>query len=368
MTDAYQIIKKNLIDKKYPFLNIENLKSKYQNEKTNLDFKFDSYIIIGIGGSSQGSKAIAGILNKKNIFYFDHLNSKEIKKTIDLVSCINTGFIFISKSGTTSEVLTLFDHLVNELKNKIDICKNFLVITEKNTAPLYMLAEHAGIKIIKHELDIGGRFSIFSNTGLIPISLFHDDVESIFDGFQLALDNFINDKDALDTISPQEQAKKKFELIKGGKNINIMLVYGDELYELCNWLKQLFAESLGKKEFGFLPVVSRMTQDQHSLLQLYLDGPKDKFFEIYAVDSNKSNDFIDITLTNHKDAMIKTLESEKLPIVKITNFTVENIKETSLQIGNLFANSILEVLILAELGNVDPFGQDAVEKQKNFLK
>ena len=182
------------------------------------------------------------------------------------------------------------------------------------------------------------------------------------------MDNFINDKYSLDSISPKEQAIKKFELIKGGKNINIMLVYGDELYELGNWLKQLFAESLGKKAFGFLPVVSRMTQDQHSLLQLYLDGPKDKFFEIHTVDYNESNDFIDITLANHKDAMIKTLESEKLPIVNVTNYTVENMKEISLQIGNLFANSILEVLILAELGNVDPFGQDAVEKQKNFLK
>ena len=173
--------------------------------------------------------------------------------------------------------------------------------------------------------------------------LFHDDVESIFNGFQIALDNFINDKYSFDSISPKEQAIKKFELIKGGKNINIMLVYGDELYELGNWLKQLFAESLGKKAFGFLPVVSKMTQDQHSLLQLYLDGPKDKFFEIHAADYSKSNDFIDITLTNHKDAMIKTLENEKLPIVKVTNYAVENMKEISLQIGNLFANSILEV-------------------------
>ena len=80
------------------------------------------------------------------------------------------------------------------------------------------------------------------------------------------------------------------------------------------------------------------------------------------------NDMAIQIMTNHKDAMIKTLESEKLPIVKITNYTVANIKEISLQIGNLFANAILEVLILAELGNVDPFGQDAVEKQKNFLK
>tara|TARA_B100001093_G_scaffold510628_1_gene576868 strand:- start:140 stop:1246 length:1107 start_codon:yes stop_codon:yes gene_type:complete len=368
LTDAYQIVKKNLIDKKYLFLNIEYLKKEYQKEKNNLDFKFDKYIIIGIGGSSQGSKAIAGILNKKNIFYFDHLNSKEIKRTLDLIDPNNTGFIFISKSGTTSEVLTLFDHLVEKLKNKTDISKNFLVITEKNTAPLYTLAEHAGIKIIKHESDIGGRFSIFSHTGLIPISLFHDDVESIFEGCNQALDNFMNDKYPIDIISPKEQAIKKFELIKDGKNINIMLVYGDELYELGNWLKQLFAESLGKKNFGFLPVVSKMTQDQHNLLQLYLDGPKDKFFEIHAVDYNESSDFIDITLINHKDAMIKTLDSEKLPIIKISNYAVENVREISLQIGNLFANSILEVLMLAELGNVDPFGQDAVEKQKNFLK
>ena len=74
--------------------------------------------------------------------------------------------------------------------------------------------------------------------------MFHDDVESIFNGFQIALDNFINDKYTLDSISPKEQAIKKFELIKDGKNINIMLLYGDELYELGNWLKQLFAESL----------------------------------------------------------------------------------------------------------------------------
>ena len=76
-----------------------------------------------------------------------------------------------------------------------------------------------------------------------------------------------------------------------------MLFYGDELVELGNWLKQLFAESLGKHNFGYLPIVSKMTQDQHSLLQLYLDGPRDKFFEIYSSDYNDSNDFINITLS-----------------------------------------------------------------------
>jgi glucose-6-phosphate isomerase len=266
-------------------------------------------------------------------------------------------------------VLTLFDYIVEELKDKIDFSKNFLAITEKNTAPLYALADHLGVKIIEHDPEIGGRFSIFSHTGLIPISLFNDDdVENFLEGSKEALDNFINDKYSLDNFSPKNSAAKKFELMQAGKKINIMLFYGDELFELGNWLKQLFAESLGKNGFGYLPIVSKMTQDQHSLLQLYLDGPKDKFFEIYAINHNESDNFIDITLTNHKDAMVKTLEGEKLPIVKICNFIAESDKSMSAQLGNIFANSVLEVLILAELAGVDPFGQDAVEKQKVFLK
>ena len=368
MTSAFEIIKENLLEKKYSFLDIDYLKSEYRKEKDKLDFVFDNYIIIGIGGSSQGSKAVAEALNKKNIFYFDHLSSKEIKRVISLFDVKKTGFIFISKSGSTSEVLTLFDYLVEELRDKLDFSKNFLAITEKNTAPLYALADHLGVKIIEHDPKIGGRFSIFSHTGLIPISLFNDDMESFLQGLKGAVDNFINDKYKLGDFSPRDSAAKKFEHMQAGKKTNIMLFYGDELFELGNWLKQLFAESLGKKGFGYLPIVSKMTQDQHSLLQLYLDGPKDKFFEIYAINHNESDNFIDITLTNHKDAMIKTLESEELPIVKICNVTSENNKSMSMQLGNIFANSILEVLILAKLGDVDPFSQDAVEKQKVFLK
>ena len=149
MTSAFEIIKENLLEKKYSFLDIDYLKSEYRKEKDKLDFVFDNYIIIGIGGSSQGSKAVAEALNKKNIFYFDHLSSKEIKRVISLVDIKKTGFIFISKSGSTSEVLTLFDYLVEELRDKLDFSKNFLAITEKNTAPLYALADHLGIKIIE---------------------------------------------------------------------------------------------------------------------------------------------------------------------------------------------------------------------------
>ena len=119
MSDAYQIIKQNIVEKKYPFLDAESLKKQHLNEKNNLDFAFKNYIIIGIGGSSQGSKAVSSILRNENIFYFDHLSSKQIEKTLLAVDLLSTGFIFISKSGNTSEVLTIFDHLVDELKNKL---------------------------------------------------------------------------------------------------------------------------------------------------------------------------------------------------------------------------------------------------------
>jgi glucose-6-phosphate isomerase len=365
---AYETIKKNILSNKYPFLEYQNLLSEHIKEKDKLNFDFENYIIVGIGGSSQGSKAVSHILNQKNIYYFDYLNVRKVDQVLNSINHIDTGFIFISKSGSTSEVLTLYDYISEFVGNEFDKTKNFLAITENNDEPLYRFATHSGFHCIEHNPNIGGRFSIFSHTGLIPISLISNNVEQLFLGLEKSLDNFINNDYEIIGISPLSMANKKYELISNGKKISVMLFYGDELVELGNWLKQLFAESLGKQNFGYLPIVSKMTQDQHSLLQLYLDGPRDKFFEIYSADYNDSNDFINITLSNHKEAMIKTLESENLPIIRVNSYEVENSKKILPQLGYIFSNSILEVLLLSELGGVDPFGQDAVEKQKNFLK
>jgi glucose-6-phosphate isomerase len=111
-----------------------------------------------------------------------------------------------------------------------------------------------------------------------------------------------------------------------------------------------------------------MTQDQHSVLQLYLDGPNDKFYEFYSANNQESNNFIDLTLANHKQAMLKTLENERLPIVRTSDYFVDNKQSIGYQLGYFFTSSIIETLLLAHLGDVDPFGQDAVEKQKKYLK
>ena len=203
---------------------------------------------------------------------------------------------------------------------------------------------------------------------MIPISLFFNNYLDMFKGFESAISDFLNKDSVSDDMSPVDIAFKKHNLILSGKKIDIILLYGDELYEIGNWMKQLYAESLGKNGFGYLPVISQMTQDQHSVLQLYLDGPNDKFYEFYSANYQESNNFIDLTLANHKQAMLKTLENESLPIVRISDYFVDNEQSIGYQLGYFFISSILETLLLAHLGGVDPFGQDAIEKQKKYLK
>ncbi len=337
----------------YPFFDLDNLKSSFYEDKLIIGSEFERIIVIGVGGSSQGSKAINGFLNEDRVVYFDHLNHSLISKTLEK-DLGRTGFIFISKSGTTSETLTIFDYLIGQLESKIDIPNHFFALTECKSSPLYDLSTHYSIKIIEHKKEIGGRFSIFSNVSLIPGFYFHEELIDLF--FEGARKGLTSEKDAKD------EADKDFNLINRGKMINASLIYGDELNELANWKKQLFAESLGKKGKGLTPIVARMTNDQHSLLQLFMDGPKNIFFETMSLNYNHPN-LLNITLNNHKDAMNDAIIQE-VGEVRERIFIENDIAD----LGQYFSFEILRVIYLSQLLKVDPFTQDAVEIQKNLLK
>ena len=338
----------------YPFFDLDNLKSKYLQDKSIIGTGFEKIIVIGVGGSSQGSKAINNFLNEKRVIYFDHLHQDLISNILEGTEIDRTGFMFISKSGNTSEILTIFDYLIGQLENKVNISNHFFTLTELKSSPLHDLSSHNSIKIIEHSKEIGGRFSIFSNTSLIPGFYFHEDlIDRFFEGVAKELNNEKNAKD---------EASKDFDFFKEGKIINANLVYGPELYELANWKKQLFSESLGKNNKGVLPIVSEMTKDQHSLLQFYLDGPKNIFFEIMSLNYDHPN-LLNITLNNHKDAMHEAL-MQQIGKVRERIFKENGIFD----LGSYFCFEIMRVLYLSELMKVDPFTQDAVEIQKNFLK
>tara|TARA_B100001029_G_scaffold165297_1_gene156842 strand:+ start:564 stop:1595 length:1032 start_codon:yes stop_codon:yes gene_type:complete len=337
----------------YPFFDLDNLKYSFFEDKLSIGSKFERIIVIGVGGSSQGSKAINGFLNEDRVIYFDHLNYNLINKTLEK-DLERTGFIFVSKSGTTSETLTIFDYLISQLENKIDITNHFFSITEYKSSPLYDLSVHNSIKVIEHKKEIVGRFSIFSNVSLIPGFYFHEELIDHF--FEGARKGFALEKNA------KEEADKDYNLLNKGKMINASLIYGDELKELANWKKQLFAESLGKQGKGLMPIIARMTNDQHSLLQLFMDGPKNIFYEIMSLNYSHPN-LLNITLNNHKDAMNDALNKE-IGEVRERIFNENNLAD----LGQYFSYEIIRVIYLSQLLKVDPFTQDAVEIQKNLLK
>ena len=234
---------------------------------------FKNLIFIGMGGSILGAKASFSCLRKKikkNFLFIDNLDQNkifEVRKNIKK----KTLFIIISKSGNTLETLTNLSSL------KVSFNKsNSLIITEKDTNNLFNFAKKRRIPTIYHDKFVGGRFSILSKTGIVLFILMGLGKRKYFYKFSEII---LNNKNFI-KFSRGIQATSKYFLSKKYKSL-ICLNYSQDLNDCVYWFQQLFAESLGKKNKGLLPVLSEAPKDHHSLLQLYLDGQKIKFF-IYS--------------------------------------------------------------------------------------
>jgi glucose-6-phosphate isomerase len=218
--------------------------------------KYKSVILIGMGGSVLGAKAMYSILNdtiKKKFIFFDNLDQIKIENVKKEVNLKKSLFIIISKSGNTLETLIN----TNLFKNTINT-KNTIIITEKKTSPLNILAQKKKILLIEHENYIGGRFSVLSEVGMVPayfmdlkINHFRKKILSFFKSKTKAL--------LLENVT-------KLSHIYKNKKINsiIFLNYAPEVNDFLYWCQQLIAESLGKKGKGILPVVSTVPKDHHS--------------------------------------------------------------------------------------------------------
>ncbi len=355
-----------------PFYTL-NKNYDYKFNKKEL-FKFKKYkkvVIIGMGGSILGANAIYSFLKKKIKKEFLFLNNIDetklefIKKKKDLNKTL---FLIISKSGNTIETLSnLF--ALKVVKKK---AKNIIIISEKSNNFLYSYAKKMNIYHIEHKNYIGGRFSVFSETGIVPALLMGLDIN----------------KFKANTLNCFKQKNKSFlknssinmtNLLNTGKIKNLIFVnYLPELNEFFYWCQQLIAESLGKKNKGFLPLVSSAPRDHHSLLQLYLDGPSDKIFNIFSLRSKKKKNIINLSDNNfnflkgkalneikraQKNALIQSLKKNKIPFREIE---ISEINEDTL--GELFSYFMLETAIIGKLLNINPFDQPAVEEVKITTK
>jgi glucose-6-phosphate isomerase len=357
---------KNLLNKNFEVL--ASLKTTYKNsykKKLILKLKNHSNLrIIGMGGSILGVKAIYNFLKfriTKSISFIDNLsvnnfNSQNKKKRLNII---------ISKSGNTLETISNTNILIK--KKDVNI-----FITENKNNYLRNLAHKLKSEIVNHNNFIGGRYSVLSEVGMLPAELMGLN-EKKFKQFN----NLIKKKIFVNSLIKNVSAILEFQ--KKKKSTSIILNYDQNSDNLFKWYQQLIAESLGKKSKGILPVISTMPKDNHSLMQLYLDGPKQNFFTFfYVVEKNKYKISNNNLLSSHNYLKNKTINqiiySQKLATEKVfdnkkipyRSFEILNRSEKSL--GELFCFFILETILLGMAMNINPFDQPSVELIKKETK
>ena len=330
--------------------------------------KYRNIVVIGMGGSILGTKSIYSFLKKrikKEVFFFDNLDLNLSLKYKKIKNLKNSCFIIVSKSGDTLETITNLGAIFSEnlLKNKL------IIITEITDNALMAIANKYNAEIIEHKEFIGGRYSVLSETGMFPAALMGLNLMKFKN-----LKRLINNKNFISSLI---QNVASIHTLNSKKiNNSVILNYDSSLNDLGYWYQQLVAESLGKQGKGINPILSFGPKDHHSLLQLYLDGPKDKFFTFFnsSKRENKLKVARDIIPNNMGFLINKNLEFiinaqcnatknifklKKIPFRQIT-FNKKNEEE----LGEIFTFFVLETILLSRLMNINPFDQPAVEQVK----
>ncbi len=352
-------IKLNLLLKKNDQV-VKSLRKSYKDNygkkilkifKKKLDYR-----VIGMGGSSLGSQAIYDFLKYKITKNFFFVNNLQAKKKIKSNKLYNN--LIISKSGNTIETIINTNVLIKRKE------KN-LLITENKESYLKKLAKKISAEVVDHNNFIGGRYSVLSEVGMLPSELMGLNPQKF-----RQLNNLVKNKSFMNSLINNVSAtvfylqKKKFN--------SIIINYDETSTNLFNWYQQLIAESLGKKGNGILPIISNMPKDNHSVMQLYLDGFKNNFFTFFFVKENNpikiKNDEI---LKNFKYLKNKNLNEIMYAQKKATEnvFKMKNIPFRSFEVnrrdektlGELFCFFILETILIGKCLNINPFNQPAVE-------
>ena len=357
-----KIIKKDLLNliKKQPKL-FETLKPNYKysySKKIISKYKkFSNIRIIGMGGSVLGTEAIYDFLKNKIKKKFTFINSLNSNADYFKDKNINLNLI-ISKSGNTLETIANASTLIKSKDSNI-------VITENKDSYLADLAKKLKAEILEHKNYVGGRYSVLSEVGMLPAELMNLN-ENKFKQFNNLIKNKIFTNNLINNVAAT------LNLVKDGKYTSVILNYDEKSENLFKWYQQLIAESLGKKSKGILPIVSSMPKDNHSLMQLYLDGPKKSFYTFFNVLDNRiiklNNKNI---LSSHKYLRTQSIEkikqSQMLATEKVFRFkklpfrSFRILKRDEKSLGELFCFFILETILLGRALNVDPFDQPSVE-------
>jgi glucose-6-phosphate isomerase len=354
--------------------------------------QFEDVLILGTGGSSLGGQTLLALrdptLKSPRLHFLDNIDPHTFQHLLPTVNVTKTGVIAISKSGNTAETLMQLLICLQQWLTKISpaqINDHFLIISEPQQNGIRQLAKSYNISCLDHPVDIGGRFAVFTVVGMLPALIAGIDAKAVREGARHILSSNLS---ATHSHKSEALTGAIAHLTLAGLGISqtILMPYIDRLHTFTLWFRQLWAESLGKRDAqnhhqGITPIQALGAVDQHSQLQLFLDGPQDKIFTLITK-SHKEDPFrITLPATGHpavdlfqnktmgslmeaeQQATIDTLRRHKCPTREIK---LSRLDEKVL--GGLMMHYIIETLAMAHLLNVNPFDQPAVEEGKRLTQ
>jgi len=351
--------------------------------------RFEHVVVMGSGGSSLSGKTLVALKDqgfgpapgRPKLWFMDNVDPATFETLLARLPLERTGFLPISKSGGTPETLTAFFAVLAVLESRLSkaaLRDNIIAITEAADNPLRRLATRLGCTILDHDPKIGGRYSALSLVGMLPAMIAGVDGAALREGAASVLDPVLAANDTR-SLAPAIGAALSVGLAKErGINITVLMPYVDRLDTFGFWYRQIWAESLGKEGKGTTPIRAMGTIDQHSQVQLYLGGPRDKLFTFLIADTagqgtrltperlggDKALDYLtghtmgDLLLAE-ADATAATLIKDGRPTRLIRISTVDE-----RVMGALMMHYMLETMFAAELWGIDAFDQPAVEDAK----
>jgi len=340
---------------------------------------FDNIVVLWIWWSALWTKALLESLHWKyyneiadkkwkNIYVLDNIDPETFIDIEQLIDISKTLFVFISKSGNTIETLSEYVYFREKLKGVSDNWKqNFCFIVGENCSMRTKLEEDFSVFTIAE--NIWGRFSVFTPVWLLPLAFSWVDISEFISAISKNKQKYLCSD--LDGNLALQLAYTQFEYYKQWKNIAVFFPYSSRLFQVWEWYKQLMWESIGKAWEGITLTSSLWVTDQHSQIQLYQDGPRDKLF-ITAWIQQSADVFIDPSmpwysfkklLEIEKYGTITSLQNEGIPVCDIT---LESLNAQS--IAELLYTLMFQIAYLWELFEINAFDQPWVEKSKILIK
>ena len=347
------------------------------------DEKIQTVLWVGIGGSGLGPKVLQEMFEGPDTMEFilvDNIDPSLMELYTQIVDWKHTMVVIVSKSGETLESMSAFFLFYDELKHAMGkkAAERVIAITDPVSGSLNAFATEEGIEMLPIPTEVGGRYCIFTPVGLLPLAFFEVDIDKFVQG-AMDMDSACQNEQLEENPAALLAAVQYLLESKKGYIIRVIMPYAQRLQSIARWNQQLIAESLGKNEVhNPFPLAAIGTQDQHSLLQQWIQGPH-KCWHLFITETEKPR----ITVPNDVPPAFKYIAgksfgqlldackqgtSQGLTAAKRAHVTISLTRLDEYHLGQLFYFFLVEVVLLGKLYRIDPYGQPGVELSKKIAK